>query len=100
MKKQTFIKSVHKALRDANIVRGNKREWFDIAGNFDPVRYESYINPRELYMEVVSARNSSMSRQDTHCRKVIDSLSEAGIKFTYPQGIWVFVNFKDNGVED
>lgn len=94
MKKSTFVKSVHKALRDAGIWRDNK----DL--EIGHVRYQSFINPKEIYLEVISARNSSMSRRTTHVDEVCKALTNAKIQFTYPNGIWVYINFKDNGVED
>lgn len=95
MKKSTFIKSVHKALRDGSVWRGSK-----VARGLEHVRYESYTNPREIYLEVISARNSSLSRREVHVDTVCKVLTDAGIEFTYPSGIWVYINFRENGVED
>ena len=95
MKKSTFIKSVHKALRDAGIWRDNK----DM--EIGHVRYQSFINESgDMVVEVLSARNSSTQRRGAHCGIVSAVLGDAGISHSPAQNVYIHINFKDNGVED
>ena len=100
MKKATFIKSVHKALREGGIQRGNN-PWSDA------VRYDTFQNclsggtSTGMTVEVVSAHNSSIQKLKDQADKVGDVLVNAGIKCQCTfGGISFYINFKDNGVED
>lgn len=91
MKKQTFIKSVHKALRDGGIKRGAGR---------DGVRYEVRSDNNGMSIEAISSFNSSISRRYEHMTAIVKALESAGIVINSTSGIVVDIKFSDNGVED
>lgn len=100
MKKSTFIKSVHKALRNGGVQRGGN-PWSDA------VRYDTFQNAMHggvssgMTVEVVSAHNSSIPKRKAQADKVKDALYIAGIHCQETiTGISFYINFKDNGVED
>ena len=91
MKKSTFIKSVHKALRDAGISHGRMG---------DGVRYESSHGSDIMTINVISAFNCSMTVRYKHVGAVVEALESAGIVCSGATGILVDIRFADNGVED
>lgn len=95
MKKQTFIKLVHKALRNGGVLRGEN--YWDTG-----LRYDTFLSYDKTGMtvEIVSSRNSSIQKRHDQTAKVKKVLTDAGIKNSDGIGsITLYIDFKDNGVE-